>query len=210
MKLKKTVTERVLAANRANAEKSTGPRKTQAVKQNARKHGLLSESLLFKSEEERQNFDELLNDLQDEQNPSGRLERILVEEVAASVWKLRTTNAWETKELLNRRKAAKAVLQRVAENNGHEQLQLFSSWDPRGSAAQRGWDCQELVIRTWSRNRERDRNELSPENIAVDVQVEAKLTSSLDTILRYRAAIKRDLYRAFAVLRDIRHHREEV
>jgi hypothetical protein len=35
------------------------------------------------------------------------------------------------------------------------------------------------------------------------VQIEAKLNTSLDTILRYQAALKRDLYRAIAALRAI-------
>jgi hypothetical protein len=35
------------------------------------------------------------------------------------------------------------------------------------------------------------------------LQIEAKLNTSLDTILRYQAALKRDLYRAIAALRAI-------
>jgi hypothetical protein len=34
------------------------------------------------------------------------------------------------------------------------------------------------------------------------VQIEARLNTSLDTILRYRAAINRELYRAIAELRS--------
>jgi hypothetical protein len=39
------------------------------------------------------------------------------------------------------------------------------------------------------------------------LQIEAKLSTSLDTILRYQAALKRDLYRAIAALRVLQHDR---
>jgi hypothetical protein len=114
MKVKKTITDKVLAANRENAQKSTGPKNTDAVKRNACTHGLLSKNLFFQSEEEKREFGEMLKQLQADQNASGLLERILVEEAASSVWKLRMTEDWDFKELLKRRGTAKAVLKAVA------------------------------------------------------------------------------------------------
>jgi len=140
MKVKKTITARVLAANKMNAQKSTGPQNTDAVKQNARTHGLLSKNLFFQSDEEKREFEEIFEDLQAEQHASGLLERTLVEETAISIWKLRATDGWDIRELANRRSAAKAVLQSVTENNEDEHL-LLNSY--AGQAVQRGWDCQE-------------------------------------------------------------------
>jgi hypothetical protein len=40
------------------------------------------------------------------------------------------------------------------------------------------------------------------------VQIEARLNTSLHTILRYQAAIKRDMYRAIAELRSRQRERE--
>ena len=52
MKIKKTVTEKVIAANRGNSQKSTGPHNVEAVKENALKHGLLARRIVFTNEEE--------------------------------------------------------------------------------------------------------------------------------------------------------------
>lgn len=210
MKQRKTVTDKVLAANRANARKSTGPLNTNAVKHNAIKHGLLAQNLLFKSDEEKGEFEELLGDLMVEQKSAGPLERILVEDAAVSIWKLRTTNGWDLQELANRRKAGRAVLETVAEHQEENQLQLFSRWNGENSAAaRRGWDCEELVVRTGTRNAETDETLGQHSKATGHVQIEAKLTTSLDAVLRYQAAIRRDLYRAIAALRHMRHDREE-
>ena len=205
MKTNKSVTEKVIAANRANAQKTTGPRNTKALRQNALKHGLLAKHLPFQNEEEENEFNMLLHDLDDEYQPAGRTEWALVEEVAACLWKLQTANDWEIQELVNRRNAAKAILRAVTENYYEEQLPLFTKGDGSRSAAQLGWDCQELIVRTGTRNSEQENESPSGDTKgkAGHVQIEAKLNTSLDTILRYQAALKRDLYRAIAALRAI-------
>jgi len=70
MKLKKKVTEGVLAANRANAESSTGP---------STERGLLSKTIALESDDERAEFQELVRSLNAEFSPDGLLEQILVE-----------------------------------------------------------------------------------------------------------------------------------
>ncbi len=97
MKIKKTVTAKVIAANRANGQKATGPRNTTAVTQNARTHGLLSKYILFQGEEEKKEFDTLLDELEREQQPAGPTERALVEELASCFWKVRITNDLENR-----------------------------------------------------------------------------------------------------------------
>ena len=77
MTITKAMTEKACAANRANAQKSTGPRDTAASSQNARKHGLLSKYLHFETDEERQEFEELLLQLEEEHQPVGVTETLL-------------------------------------------------------------------------------------------------------------------------------------
>ncbi len=209
MKSKKTMTKKAILANRANARKSTGPRNTAAVAQNARKHGLLSKKLRFQNDEDAEAFRELLEELDNEQKPTGPMERTLLEDVAISIWKLRTTNGWDIAELINRRKSAKAVMRTLEENCGDEQLRLFTDMDDQRSALRRGWDCHELIVRTGTKNvDEKDGSFGGASTQAGHVQIEAKLSSSLDSVLRYQAAIKRDLYRAMAVLRDMRDNKQ--
>ena len=208
MKIKKSVTEKVIAANRANAQKGTGPQSTRTVKLNALKHSVLAKHLVFRDEQEEAEFNNLQAELEDEYQPCGQTERALVDEIAICLWKLQILNGWELQEITNRRKAAKAILRAVAENYDEEQLPLFTKGDGSRSAARLGWDCQELIVRTGTRNSEQDESFAGDtKDKAGHVQIEAKLTTSLDTILRYQAALKRDLYRAIAALRAIQAQR---
>jgi hypothetical protein len=210
MKVKKTVTDKVIAANRGNATKSTGPRSEAAVRDNAGKHRLLAKNLAFQNEEERADYDRLALDLEDEYNPRGRTELALVEEIAVCFWKLRLLNAWDMEALTNRRNAAQAIVRALAENYAEEQLPLFTRDDGSRSAARLGWDCQELVIRTGTRSSEHEEmNRDDKSDKSGHVQVEAKLNTSMDSILRYGAMVKRDLYRAIGALRKIQRERQD-
>lgn len=92
-----TTTKR-LQANRNNAQKSTGPVTEEgkaAVSMNALKHGLLSGAVLLPDEDA-----SLLADLEDQLRshlkPEGPLETLLVDRMAASLWRLRRLNRVET------------------------------------------------------------------------------------------------------------------
>ena len=78
------ISERKLKANRANALRSTGP-KTERGKNNSRynaaRHGILGRSLLLQSGAERAEFNGLVRDLNEELQPAGRLQELLVEEI---------------------------------------------------------------------------------------------------------------------------------
>jgi hypothetical protein len=202
VKIKKSVTEKVIAANQANGRKGTGPQNTETVKLNALKHSALAKHLVFRDEQEETEFSNLLAELEDEYRPDGQTKRALVEEIAICLWKLQILNGWEMEEVTNRRKAAKAILCAVAERFDEDQLSLFTKGDGSHSAARLGWDCQELIVRTGTRNSEQDESFSGDKtDKSGHVQIEAKLTTSLDTILRYQAALKRDFYRAIAALR---------
>jgi hypothetical protein len=209
VKIHKTVTEKVIAANRANGQKNAGPRDTSAVRHNAVKHGLLAKHLVFQSEEEKIEFDALLNDLEDEYKPAVRTEFALVEEIAVCLWKLQTANGWEVRELANRRKAARAILRAVAENYREDELPLFTEEDGSDSAARLGWDCEELIVRTGTRKSEQEqsRDMQDKTDKTGQVHIEAKLHNSMESVLRYETSLKRDLYRVIAVLRDIQRER---
>ncbi len=172
------------------------------MKLNALKHGVLAKHLVFRDEQEEIEFNNLLAELEDEYQPDGQTHRALVEETAICLWKLQILNGWELEEVTNRREAAKAILRAVAERYEEDQLSLFTKGDGSHSAARLGWDCQELIVRTGTRNSEQDKSlPKDTTDKSGHVQIEAKLTTSLDTILRYQAALKRDLYRAIAALR---------
>jgi len=90
----KRVTDKQLAANRRNAQRSTGPRTPEgkaAVRYNALKHGILAKAIIpeaLEAYESREDFDGLLATLHDEFAPANALEELLVEQIASCYWRL--------------------------------------------------------------------------------------------------------------------------
>jgi hypothetical protein len=90
-----------MAANRANAQKSTGPRTNEgkaASKFNAVKHGILSREVLVAGE----NTEELtaLHEwFQDDLKPVGPMEVMLVNQIVTNHWRLRRVLAAESGEI---------------------------------------------------------------------------------------------------------------
>jgi hypothetical protein len=91
------------SANVANAQLSTGPRtaggKTRAA-QNARKHGLCAKDVVI-GPEERDEFEALLAEFQNDVAPRGALQQTLFDELVAAAWNLRRVRRLET-ELCSR------------------------------------------------------------------------------------------------------------
>jgi len=81
-----------LAANRRNARKSTGPRTAAGKRkssQNARKHGLYSRYLIpDRRSESSRAFQSMLKDFILEMQPKNHLERVWVERMVLSLWRL--------------------------------------------------------------------------------------------------------------------------
>ena len=90
----KRVSERQLAANRANALRSTGPKSPEgkaASARNALKHGILSKAVIppaLEKYESRHEYDALLASFVESLAPEGAVEEMLVERIATSYWRL--------------------------------------------------------------------------------------------------------------------------
>jgi hypothetical protein len=85
-----SISEKQLAANRANAAKSTGPKTPGGRRnssRNAMTHGLLANSILIEGES-KPRFLHLLASLVDEFEPSTPSEHMLVETMAVARWRL--------------------------------------------------------------------------------------------------------------------------
>ncbi len=83
-------TEAQIEANRANAQKSTGPRTPEGkavVAQNALKHGLLARQAVIAGEDT-DDYELLRDQLDAEMAPVGLLESRLVERIAGLLWRL--------------------------------------------------------------------------------------------------------------------------
>lgn len=85
-------------ANRANAQKSTGPRTVEGKeksKHNAVRHGLTGKQLIAPGEDPAA-YEALLEDLMQTYRPANAIESALVEEIAQSFWRLQRARRIET------------------------------------------------------------------------------------------------------------------
>jgi hypothetical protein len=91
------MTQAKLDANRANAQKSTGPATPEgkiASSRNSFKHGLYSKQLVVGAEEAAE-LDALKAKLRAEHQPVNETEEILVNELAEQFWRLRRARRYE-------------------------------------------------------------------------------------------------------------------
>lgn len=224
MKHKKIVTESVLAANRANAKSSIGPRTDRGKSNSSRntfRHGILARRIVLKNDEEQAEFQRLFQRCQEGLNLESVLEEALTEEIAIIFWKLRITNGLESKELLRQENSQDQI-------GGifHNDLELpVSHWD---LPLDKGWDCDRIVVRAVAdkdvidssasrgptvyqgvvlKSLQKSQNHNSQEG--GHLEVEAVLGSTLDKISRYQSVLKRDLYRAIETLRSLQKERRE-
>ena len=202
MKIKKTVSEKVFAANRRNAHKSTGPRDVSAVRYNATKHGLLMKQLKFLNQDDAEEFKALVEELEKHFAPQGAVQYMLLEEIAVTWWKLRIAVGWELEDIANRQEASRELLRRFIRNSQDEQLSSLSAEDGR-PAALSAWECQGAVLRARSKGYGEDLLSNEKEAKNGGSEVELRLTGPMDTILRYEASLKRDFYRSIQMLRSL-------
>ncbi len=91
---KRSVSERKLRANRNNALRSTGPKTAQGkhnASRNAIKDGILAREIVIADgdgKESLEEFSAFLKELEEYYRPSGIVEKMLVQRIAASWWKL--------------------------------------------------------------------------------------------------------------------------
>ena len=84
-------TEKQIAANRRNAQKSTGPKTAEgkaAVAKNATKHGLFARQNVVISEAQA-DFDALRDEMLADLDPVGTMESVLVERIVSLTWRLK-------------------------------------------------------------------------------------------------------------------------
>src|SRR4051812_35506825 len=121
-----TISPERLAANRANAQKSTGPRTIKgraASRMNALKHGLLSQEALICSPHRYESEAELfaLHDrFRNELQPMGPLELMLCDQIVTTHWRLRRVLAAESAEMALSLRRGRSPSNRLADSRSVE------------------------------------------------------------------------------------------
>ena len=129
------------AVNRANAQKSTGPKTEQgkaSSSQNAFKHGLYSKALLIPGED-RADFEALRADLAAEHRPLGVTEELLVDEIAQHYWRMKRYRALEAQMYKAKGENEDAVALDVANLVQCIDLGLFTSIQRALNSAERSF-----------------------------------------------------------------------
>ncbi len=176
---RKTMSPAQLAANRANARKSTGPRTPEGKarsSRNALKHGLLARHLVLGDNdphEVRQEFRILLLGLLDDYRPQTHAQKALVHTIAACYWRLRRALRFETQSILAARQRS------MCEPPAHRKSEMGHQHCPP-----------------------------NPQSAIRNPQSSIILPDApdLDRLLIYESAIQRDLARAQRELERMRKH----
>lgn len=176
---KQPVSEVKLAANQANAQKSTGPKSEEGKARSSRnsfKHGLYSRQLVLQGEDPAE-LDQLRTALALEHQPANTTEEILVNEMAEQYWRIRRfrrheVKAWETTDLDQSLKLLAQIqrLMSAAERGFHKALSALRQLQKeRGFVPQsdQNRDCKEAVPPTAQACEADCSNGFVPQNLAI-------------------------------------------
>jgi len=200
-------TEKSIAANRRNAQLSTGPRTKEgkdAVRQNAMKHGLLSASALLPMEDAAV-FAAFSEAIRDDLKPVGEVESILVERIASCVWRLRRAGILEA-GILEWHYCG--ILKDRAEAEARKLTKVTPFFEPLESKVEI-LDAEEHAFAL----REAKKAELgscTPEaTLGQSFVRDSSGSDSLSKLSRYETAIERSLHRALQALRVCQTSRDD-
>lgn len=204
MKIKKTVTEKVILANRENAQKGTGPKTQQGkdnASQNATKHGILARNFHFRDAQEKADYDALISDLDRSIDGDDPIHRMLNEVLAMD--HLRRGRSLKLEQSARRRKNPATQLALKAIENSKL---LDADAGLCFVDSESGWECKELTMAAKKADGRQLRNgPLAQSNSdGEQLQLHAKFQDPMDKALRYQRAIARDFYSALNWLYKLR------
>jgi hypothetical protein len=181
-----TVSERKAAANRANAQRSTGPRTREGKQRsslNALRHGILAKAAFnatIEGEERRADFDELVAGLAQEYQPRTMTEKMTVQQLAGCYWRLAKVWTYEMESAWRAR-----TIQHMGSAE-YEQLERFHMGHITEKILKHEHDAFE-------------RAGLGEVNLPV--------AASANTVLRYQSAINSMMTKCLAILERRRKER---
>jgi hypothetical protein len=164
------------AANRRNAELSTGPKTASGkavASKNALRHGLLSRQVVLPDEDPAE-FEDFRRRLMDDLKPTGELETVFAERIMLGAWRLRRVVRLEA-----------AVIR-----SQESELQAFPDLATLMAAASRVPDTPNAAAQASPQLDEQARSELNVYNAMVR---DANGTNQLERLRRYETTIEKSL-----------------
>jgi hypothetical protein len=119
-----------IAANRRNAQKSTGPKTSHGKAMsswNSTRHGLLSNRLPLLYGRSKKRFNRLLRSLQQDLEPVGALEEVLVEKIAQEYWRLGVAAWYEAEDFTQAGPFKRTSIDRILRYQTTTNRQLFQA-----------------------------------------------------------------------------------
>ena len=189
--------ERQIAANRANALHSTGPKTPEgkaAVRHNALRHGLLARDVML-PEEDLDAFEDLLNRVRADLSPVGPIEELLVDRVVGIMWRLGRSERAET-ALFDWRVRVLKVNQLADKVSSHESSVVDVSFLTHVTDKAAHTEATEALARAKD---ERDRDAVL---LGRAVDADAKESDALGKLARYERGLEKSLFRTLDELRQ--------
>ena len=194
--------ERQIAANRANALHSTGPKTPEGkavVRHNAMRHGLLARDVVL-PEEDLDAFEDLRSRVRADLTPVGPIEELLADRVVSIMWRLGRSERAET-ALFDWRIRELRVSQLAGRVHSHEaSIADFCLATHITDKAAHTEATEALALA----KDERDRDEVL---LGRAVDADAKESDALGKLARYERSLERLLFRNLDELRQRQDHR---
>jgi hypothetical protein len=199
-------TKKQIEANKQNALMSTGPVSPEGkalVSQNAVKHGIFARDLIITSgdgKEDQQEYNELLDGLIVSLAPSGQMECLLVEKIAADYWRLRRVLRFESGSIRK--------LLDMAINDYYEKADYFGNKEHKTNdeideeiSGYRDKQDKESQRRILELERKKVRNKYA-EEVAIKVN-SLPSTDTYEKVIKYEKAIQRSILQNLALLKRL-------
>ncbi len=195
-------TEEQIAANKENAKNSTGPRTEEGKATssgNAVKHGLTAKDRVVLVDESQEQFEAIRRDLIDEMQTGTALEKLLIEEIAASAWRLRRAARIE-------RDMMDEDLREPLANHRYRELRREVEMETeRREAEEEGEQAVADFVARWAES-EPDPDDPLCDRIRLGEEVRKRLIAddAYAKLGRYEVRLRRGLFQAVRELRLLR------
>jgi hypothetical protein len=192
------MSDKQLAANRLNAQKSTGPRTPEGkarVSKNALKHGLTGRDIVMPNETP-EDYDSFREGLLDDLAPCGDLEEVLADRIVAYAWRLRRVPMIEAR--FSRRTYQATRVKKAA-----DEADKFVSTNEKTYRSL--WEGKEVTDKAAYAEAERHLNEETAklDEIASNLILSEESTTALTGIWRYEVMLSRAMERTLHELQRL-------
>ena len=199
-------TKKQIEANKQNALVSTGPVTPEGkaiAAQNAVKHGIFARDLLITAgdgKEDEQEYSELLDGLIVSLHPTGQMECLLVEKIAADYWRLRRVLRFESGSIRKMLDMAISDYYEKADYFGNKEHKDNEQIDEEisGYRDKQDKDSQRRILEL---ERKKVRNKFA-EEVVVKIN-SLPSTDTYEKVIKYEKAIQRSILQNLALLKRL-------